>query len=162
MMDTRLLRFFQNFKNIFIMIKHTKLTVTRLCYSLFIEEVKGLGFLCGELGEGATPLYQAARGVVFHVGLGLHLLYCWGAGGGAKQSAEAAGGEVTESQEGHRADRSAGEKQGGGGHQPTRQPRNYHQHLMYSDIKHAGSRGIAEYFLSLLIKYQWYRTAKLL
>lgn len=36
-----------------------------------------------------------------------------------------------------------------GSHQPTRQPRSYHQHLKYSDIKHAGSCGIAENFLSL-------------
>lgn len=34
-----------------------------------------------------------------------------------------------------------------GGHHPTRQPRNYHQHLLYSDEKHAGSHGIAEHFL---------------
>lgn len=68
--------------------------------SLFIQEVKSLGLLSGELGEGATPLHQAAGGVVLHVGLGVHLLYDGGAGGGAKQSAEAAGGEVTESQEG--------------------------------------------------------------
>lgn len=115
MMDTRLLRFHHNKTH------QTHSLVSRLCYSLFIEEVKGLGFLCGELGEGATPLYQAARGVVLHVGLGLHLLYSWCTGGGAKQSAEAADGEVTESQEGHRADRSAGEKQGGG---VTNQPDN--------------------------------------
>lgn len=69
--------------------------------SLFIEEVEGLGLLCGELGKGATPLHHAARGVVFHAGMGVHLLYGGGTGGGAKQSAEAAGGEVTESQEGN-------------------------------------------------------------
>lgn len=101
------------------MINYTKLKVTWLRYSLFIEEVKSLGLLCWELREGATPLHQATRGVVFHVGLGLHLLYSRGTGGGAKQSAEAAGGKVIESQEGNRAERSAGEKQGTGS--PTNQ-----------------------------------------
>lgn len=47
-----------------------------------------------------------------------------------------------------RAERSAGKKQGSGGHQPTRQPTNYHQHLLYSDIKHAGRCGLTEHFLS--------------
>lgn len=59
-------------------------------YSLFIQEVKGLGLFSGELGEGATPLDQAAWRVVFNVGLGLQLFHCRSAG--AKQSAEAAGG----------------------------------------------------------------------
>ena len=66
-----------------------------LRYSLFIEEVKSLGLLRRELREGATPLHQAARGVVFQAGLGLRLLYRRGTGGGAKESAEAAGGRVT-------------------------------------------------------------------
>lgn len=99
---------------------------------LFIEEVKGLGLLSGELGEGAAPLHQAAGGIVFDVGLGVHLLHGRGTGGGAKQSAEAAGGAVTESQKGNGAKRSAGKKQGRG-HHP-----NQHQHLMYRDMRHAG------------------------
>lgn len=69
-------------------------------YSLFIEEVEGLGLLRWELGEGAAPLHQAPRSVVLHIGLGFGLLYGWRAGGGAKQSAEAAGGEVTDSHRG--------------------------------------------------------------
>lgn len=76
--------------------------------SLFIEEIKGLGLLRGELGEGATPLHHAG----FYAGLGLHLLYSRGTGGGAKQSAEAAGGDVTESQEGQRANKKGKSKVG--------------------------------------------------
>ena len=142
------------------LIKCTTLAVTWLCYSLFIEEVKGLGLLCGELGEGAAPLHHAARGVVLHVGLGLHLLPSGGTGGGAKQSAEAAGGEVTESQEGKTEQTGVqGKSKGGeGGHQPNRHPRNFQQHLLYSDVEHAGSCGLAEHFLScsicVLTKYQ--------
>lgn len=66
-------------------------------HSLFVEEVKGLGLLRGELREGATPLHQAAWGVVLHVGLRLRLLDGRRAGGGAKESAEAAAGAVMES-----------------------------------------------------------------
>lgn len=104
----------------FPLMKYTKLTVTWLWYSLFIEEVKSLGLLCWELREGATPLHQATRGIVFHVELGVHLRYSRGTGGGAKQSAEAAGGKVIESQEGNRAERSARKKQGMGS--PVKQP----------------------------------------
>lgn len=94
-----------------------------LGHSLFIEEVKRLGLLCWELREGAAPLHHAAWGVVFHAGLALHLLYGRGTGGGAKQSAEAAGGKVIESQEGTRAERSAGKKRGAGS-PTTNQPDN--------------------------------------
>lgn len=86
-----------------------KLTVTGHHHLLFIKEVKSLRLLSGELGEGAAPLHHAACGVVL-LGRWLHLLYSRGTGGGAKQSAEAAGGE--DSQKGHRADRSAGKKAG--------------------------------------------------
>lgn len=64
--------------------------------SLFVEEVKGLGLLCWELRKGATPLHQAAWGVVLDVGLRLCLLHRRHAGGGAKESAEAV--KVKESQ----------------------------------------------------------------
>lgn len=95
------------------LVKSTELKVTRPHYLLFIEEVKCLGLLRGELGESAAPLHRAARGAVLRIGLGFKL-YGGGTGGGAKQSAEAARGEVTESQEGNRADRSAGKEQGRG------------------------------------------------
>lgn len=128
-----------------VTVSFSRLTATWLLYSLFVEEVKSLGLFGGELGEGATPLHQAARGVVLDIGLGVHLLHGGGAGGGAEQSAEAAGGVVTGSQEGDRADRSAGKKQGTGSPTNQRQPRNHH-HVVYSDIKHAGSHGVAEQY----------------
>lgn len=83
-------------------------------YSLFIEEVKRLGLFCWELGKGAAPLHKAARGVICHVGLRFRLLYSRRTRGRAEQSAEAVGGKGTESQRGHKADRSAGKKQGMG------------------------------------------------
>lgn len=84
---------------------------------LFIEEVKSLGLLCWELGKGAAPLHQAAWGVVLDVGLRVCLLHRRYAGGGAKESAEAAGGKVRESQ---RENRVEGKREAGEGQRPTR------------------------------------------
>lgn len=114
-------------------------------YSLFIEEVEGLGLLRWELGEGAAPLHQAPRSVVLHVGLGFGLLYGRRAGGGAKQSAEAAGGEVTESRRGRErvgrrrgGGESAGTEQGTGGHKRTTQSRRPEIRRVRVREKHAG------------------------
>lgn len=116
-------------------------------YSLFIEEVEGLGLLRWELGEGAAPLHQAPRSVVLHVGLGFGLLYGRRAGGGAKQSAEAAGGEVMESRRGKEGvgrrrgeekKKSAGTEQGTGGHQRTTQSRRPEIRRVRVREQHAG------------------------
>lgn len=102
--------------------------------SLFIKEIKSLGLLRGELRKGAAPLHQAAWGVL-DVGLRLHLLHRWHAGGGAKESAEAVGGKVRESQRKTewRAKRKAGEV-----HQPTRHSGNQDKYEAF-DMKHANS-----------------------
>lgn len=117
-------------------------------YSLFIEEVEGLGLLRWELGEGAAPLHQAPRSVVLHVGLRFGLLYGRRAGGGAKQSAEAAGGEVTESHRGRGVGweetggggekKECGDRARHGGHQRTTQSRRPEIRRVRVREKHAG------------------------
>lgn len=95
--------------------------VRLLAHSPFIDEIKNLRLLRWELGEGAAPLHQAARRVVLHVRLEVNFLHGGGTGGGAKQSAEAAG-DVTEKPRGNQPIGGRGKSKAGS------QPDN-HQHV---------------------------------
>lgn len=123
---------FDHFENKIILFSGGRIQKTAVRDSLFIEEVKGLGLLRWELRKGATPLYQAAWGVVLDVGLRLCLLHRGHAGGGAEESAEAVKVKESQRKTEWRAKRKAGE-----GHRPTRHPRNHDKYDC--DMKHANS-----------------------